>query len=266
MLTVFTDLIGRLLPEPHASLLSGILFGVKTQLPQDLYEALIVTGTIHIVVLSGQNIAILISFLSEVLLVFGRKLSILLSILVVILYVWFVGFEPPIIRAAIMASLLLLSIYFGKQAWSLLALFFTVSIMLLLNPEYIANRSFQLSVGATLGIILFGPKEVKKIFSFKEQLTYYFKLNLQIALAAQLFTTPIILYHFQRISLVAPLANVLIAWTISPIMISGFLTVILGFIWEPLGILAGFVTYVPVTFLLSVVEITSRIPLASFNW
>jgi len=266
MLTPFVELIGRLLPEPHAGLLLGILFGVQTQLPGDLYEALITTGTIHIVVLSGQNIAILTAFLSEVLLVFGRKASILLTLLSVGVYVWFVGAEPPIMRAAIMASLILFSVYFGKQSWSLLFLFFTVSIMLLLNPQFIADRSFQLSVAATVGILLFGPKEIVKKSTLRAELFHYFKFNLQTTLAAQLFTTPLILYHFHRISLVAPITNVLVAWTISPIMISGFLTVISGLIWEPIGILAGFITYVPLSFLLGVVGLTAQIPLASFNW
>jgi len=266
MLSIFIDLIGRLLPEPQAGLLLGILFGVQTQLPRDLYEALITTGTIHVVVLSGQNIAILTAFLSEVLLIFGRKTSILLTLLAIGMYVWFVGFEPPIIRAAIMASLILLSVYFGKQSWSLLTLFFTVSMMLFVNPQFIEDRSFQLSVAATLGILLFGPKETMKKSGLRHQLFHYFKFNLQTTLSAQLFTTPLILYHFHRISLVAPVANVLIAWTISPIMIFGFLTVLAGLIWEPFGILAGFLAYAPVSFLLLVVQLTAQIPFASFNW
>ena len=173
MLSIFIDLIGRLLPEPQAGLLLGILFGVQTQLPRDLYEALITTGTIHVVVLSGQNIAILTAFLSEVLLIFGRKTSILLTLLAIGMYVWFVGFEPPIIRAAIMASLILFSVYFGKQSWSLLTLFFTVSMMLFVNPQFIEDRSFQLSVAATLGILLFGPKETMKKSGLRHQLFHY---------------------------------------------------------------------------------------------
>jgi len=117
-----------------------------------------------------------------------------------------------------------------------------------------------------LGILLFGPKETMKKSNLKGTLFHYFKFNLQTTLAAQLFTTPLILYHFHRISLIAPITNILIAWTISPIMISGFLTVLAGLIWEPFGILAGFLVYVPIAFLLIVVRLTAQIPFASFNW
>ena len=71
-------------------------------MPKDLYQALITTGTVHIIALSGQNISILTKIVSELTLSFGRRVSIWLTIATIGGFVLFVGLEPTIIRAAIM--------------------------------------------------------------------------------------------------------------------------------------------------------------------
>ena len=58
-LATFVEIINRVLPEPHAGLLSGILFGIKASISTELYDALVITGTLHIAALSGMNITIL---------------------------------------------------------------------------------------------------------------------------------------------------------------------------------------------------------------
>src|SRR3989338_8087128 len=105
MYNPFVEVINQVLPEPQAGLLNGILFGIRARLPKDLYEGLITTGTVHIVALSGQNIAILTKIISEVTLTLGRKVSSLLTVASVVGFVAFVGAEPTIVRAAIMGSL-----------------------------------------------------------------------------------------------------------------------------------------------------------------
>ena len=123
MTNPFIEVINQVLPEPQASLLNGILFGIKAHFPKELFEALITTGTIHIIALSGQNISILTAIVSKMTLPFGRKLSCLLTVAGVVGFVIFVGVEATTIRAAIMGSLSLLAIYFGRKNWSLLSLF-----------------------------------------------------------------------------------------------------------------------------------------------
>ncbi len=267
MFNPFVSIINQLLPEPQASLLNGILFGIKTSFPKDLYQNLITTGTIHIVALSGQNISILIRIISELTLVFGRKISLLITIFSIIGFVLFVGIEPTIVRAAIMGSLSILAVYFGRQAWSLLSLFLAAGIMLIINPGWITNSGFQLSFLATLGIILFGGQP--KTF-YISKLTGEIKrevgINLRTTLAAQIFTLPLILWKFGRISIISPLTNIIIAPLIVPIMQLGFATGILGWILLPLGQLAAWLVWVPLTFIIYIVNLTAKVPLASISF
>lgn len=282
----FVSILNQFLPEPQAGLLSGILFGTKATLSNELYDALIKTGTLHIVALSGMNIAILINLVNMLLLNFiGRRMASLLTIFFITGFVWFVGSSPSVVRAAIMGSISLLAVIFGRQTWALLSWLLAVSIMLLLNLSWLTDLSFQLSALATLGIILFagergtaqvGPPFAAHPPSFSPlpaprrvwaALAYLgWKLirdDLRLTLAAQVFTIPLILFYFHRMSLISPLSNLLIGWVLSPLTALGMLTALLGWLWLPLGQVLAWIAWVPLTYLIKVVEWTSKIPLAS---
>lgn len=264
----FLSVINQILPEPHAGLLSGMLFGAKSSLPKELYEQLIATGTIHIVALSGQNISILVGIISSLTLRFGRKISFWLTVLILLGFISIVNIEPSLIRAVIMGSMQLIAIYIGRQYWSLLSLLLAASGMLIINPSWIDEPGFQLSFLATLGIILIGPKltNVDKDLNWQREIWIEFKTSLQITLAAQLFTLPAIIWHFGRTSLVSPLSNVLISPVIAPIMILGLSASILGSISVYAARLIGGVLWVLLSFLLAVVEFTSKFPYASISF
>ncbi len=265
-------IINRLLPEPHAGLLAGIVFGTKASLSKDLSDALVKTGTLHIVALSGMNITIMASLVNFALLWFvSRRVSSLLTMLLIWWFVWFVGPSPSIVRAAIMGCISLLAVIFGRQNWALLTWMLAVGGMLLLNFSWLTDLSFQLSALATLGIILFGGKEVggsqpnrgaravgKVLFLAQE--------NLRLTLSAQVFTIPLIFFHFHRISLISPLPNVLIGWTLAPLTVMGWLVSVVGSVWLPLGQAVGWVAWVFLEYLIQVVVVTSKIPLASVGW
>lgn len=262
----FVPIIAQVLPEPQAGLLSGILFGVRASIPPDLYQALITTGTIHIVALSGQNISILVRIISEATLFGGRRFSLIMTFLTILAFLSIVGLEPTIIRAAIMGTLTLLAVYFGRRDWSLLSLILAASIMLIVNPEWIDDLSFQLSFMATLGIILLASKIEPKAAGLINEIIRETKINLKTTLAAQIFTLPLIFIYFKRISLIAPLTNILIGWTISPIMILGLVTVFLSLIIFPLAVLCAWSAWALLTYLIFIVKVTALIPLAAISF
>lgn len=267
MVNPFVPVINSILAEPQASLLNGILFGVKASMSKGLYNALIVTGTLHIIALSGMNISILVNLIAKTTLFLGKKLSITITLLFIWLFVIFVGFSPSVVRAAIMGCLSLLAVYFGRQYWVALSLFLTSLIMLLIDFSLINNLSFQLSFLATLGLILANKKDkryVKKNLIY--QLILALKNNFRLTLSAQLFTLPVILYNFHRISLIAPLANLLIEWTIQPIMVLGLVTGLFSWVWRPLGLIPAYMTWVPLTYLVTIIEVLAKIPMASIQF
>lgn len=263
----FLPVTNSLLPEPSASLLLGILFGVKATMPKTFYNALVTTGTLHIIALSGMNISILINVAAKATLFLGRKISSVLTIGLIIAFTIFVGASPSIVRAAIMGCLSLFSVYFGRQSWSLLTLFLAGGMMLVFNFSLIKDLSFQLSFLATFGIILANAKkECQSNKSFSNRLLYPLKENFRMTIFAQIFTLPVILYRFHRISLISPLANLLIEWAIQPIMILGFVAAILGSLWLPLGVIPSWFAWVPLTYMVAVIEILAKIPGASVSF
>lgn len=90
--------------------------------------------------------------------------------------------------------------------------------------------------------------------------------DLRITLAAQVFTIPLILFTFHRISLVSPLTNILIGFIIPPLTALGLFVAILGWIFLPLGQVAAWICWVMLQYLIIVVEWTAKIPLASIGW
>lgn len=263
MMNPFLDIIGQVLPEPQAGLLNGILFGYKASFSADFYQALLATGTIHIVALSGQNLSILGRILAQVTLNLGRKYSILATVGGLFIFVIFVGPQPSLIRAFIMSCMSLFAIYFGRLNWSLLSLILAAGLMLIVNPGWTGDISFQLSFLATLGIILLGPRMQINKNSLREKLKADFQVNLQTTLAAQFFTLPLILWKFERFSMIAPLTNVLIGWTITPIMILGFILSLAGWLFLPLGQILAWIVWVPLTFVAFIIELTAKIPFAA---
>ena len=267
-----TYVLNRLLPEPHAGLLGGILFGTKAAISKELYDALVTTGTLHIVALSGMNITILESLVAATLLpVLGRRAAGVVTILVIISFVWFVGPSASVVRAAVMGSMALLAVVFGKQTWSIFSFLLTAGVMLLFKPAWIGDLSFQLSALATLGIILFGPTQVEIMPSVQPKTSgvHLFRTvmleDLSLTLAAQVFTVPLILYTFHRISLVSPLTNILIGWLIQPLTALGLFTVIIGLVWLPLAQPLAWVAWVFLEYLILAIELTAKIPFASLG-
>ncbi len=235
-------------------------------MPRVFYQALIDTGTLHVIALSGTNISILINLMGKGTLVSGRKASSILTICLIVLFVLLVGPSSSVIRASLMGSLSLIAIYFGRREWGLLSLVFTALTMLLFKFSLMKDLSFQLSFVATFGIILANSKRERQPGKvFPDRLIYLFKENLRMTLSAQVFTLPIILYNFHRVSLIAPLANLLTGWVVQPIMALGLLTSVIGWVYLPLAIIPSWIVWIPLTYFILIIEWLSKVPGASIS-
>jgi len=261
----------EVLPEPHAGLLAGLLFGVKTSVPKELYTALVSSGTLHIIALSGMNISIISRMVQGGLVpVVGQRVASLGTLFLIVWFVWFVGPSPSIVRAAIMGGLSLMATVLGRQYWALYAWCLAVVGMLLFHPLWIGDISFQLSVFATLGIILFGTSRVASLsqhqsIQWKRVVMGMIRDNFHLTLAAQVFTIPIIFWYFHRISLVSPIANLLIGWVISPLTGVGWITVIASVVWLPLGRMIAWIDWIGLEYLIQTIYFVSKLPFASIG-
>lgn len=262
----FTDVINHYLPEPHASLLNGILFGINLKTTKDFYYQLKVVGLLHLVVLSGINITVLASIIMTITKNFSRQISVLITVLTIIFFVIFVGIQAPILRAAFMGILTLVSSFAERKNYSLYALLLSFVISLLIYPKWLKSVSFQLSYAATLGIILFGQLKTKKAKNKLENFINHIKAEFKTSIAAQIFTAPIIFIYFKQISLIAPFSNILVSFLIPPLMILGFLTAILGKINYFLGLPFAWICYLILNYIIWIINLLSKIPGVFINF
>lgn len=253
--------LDKLLPEPQVSLLKGILLGIDKGMPQDFLNSLRQTGTIHMVVVSGQNVTMVAGFFLSLAGLVSRKKALVLSFVGIFLYTLLAGAQPPVVRAAIMGTLAYSAQIFGRQNTSGWVLTLTAIFMLLVDPLLLFDLSFQLSFLATLGILFLNPVFLK----FLAQVPNFLRQNLSITLSAQLLTMPLIVYNFGQFSLLSVLANLLVIETIPFIMSFGavlaFLSVTLSF----LGKLAALFIWPILTYFVWITEFLGKLPFASAN-
>lgn len=268
-----SDLISQYLPEPHAGLLSGILFGTKASLTPDLYDALVTTGTLHIAALSGMNITILTKMINVCFVgILPRKLAGLLTIAIITGFVLFVGPSPSIVRAAIMGGVSIIAVLFGRQSVGIISWGIACGGMLIFHPGLISDLSFQLSSLASLGLVLFGEGKVSVSETavthpapWKPLMRFFYE-ELRTTLAAQVFTIPLLFFVFRRLSIISPLANILIGWTIPIVTVLGLVTCVVGSVVFSLGQILAWGCWVFLHYIIVVVGWVSRIPMASVGF
>ncbi len=262
---IFTRIVDLYLPEPHSSLLNGIIFGIPLKGVKDFYLHVQIVGLLHLVVLSGTNITIMTAIIARITSGISKFNSYLITILIIVFFVLFVRPQAPIVRAAFTTIFTLVSSMTGRRSLSLYLLFTSAICIGLIWPSWISTLSFQLSYSATLGLILFSRQSAqpeKENQHILGKISTYFLDELKTSLAAQVFTVPLIFFYFRQVSFMAPFSNILISWIVPPLMIFGFLAAFLGKIHYALGLIPSYVCYGMLTYMIWVIEILAKVPYA----
>jgi len=254
--------ITRGITEPEASLAGGILLGEKQSLGNELLQKFRDVGVVHIVVLSGYNIAIVASGATRALSFLPFVLRITMSVGAVVLFALMVGGGTTVVRATIMVLVVILARALGREGSALRALALAGGVMIFLNPLILLHdTSFQLSFLATLALIVFVPP-IEKYFLWVRQAM--FREILVTTFATQIFVLPLILYQTGSLSLVSFIANIFILPVIPFIMFTSALVAL--FSWIPfLGIIFSSVAHIFLAYVIFVVLIFSHIPFASIS-
>jgi competence protein ComEC len=241
------------IPEPEASLLTGILLGRDGGISDDVMDAFRDTGTAHIIVISGFNITIIAGMLLAALTrTFGRRWAVLGTIPAVIAYTVLVGGDPPVVRAAIMGCLSLVALQLGRRSDALNALAFTALAMTAARPQSLWDVGFQLSFAATLGIILYAIPLQMRLDRFlaarvpqewAKGTLRWLGVGFVATLAAQVLTLPITVAYFRNLSPVSLLANLFILPVQPQVMVWGGVSLLLGLVWGSLGVPLGWVAW-----------------------
>jgi competence protein ComEC len=255
-------MVGKYLPQPHAGLLLGITLGEKNAIPKTFYDNLVKTGTVHVAVVSGYNVTLVISLLLPFFNLVSNKLFRFCGIsLFVFLYAVLVGISPPVIRAVLMGLINFTGLSLGRQTQAVRILLFSSFMMLLFDPRLLWEISFQLSFGATLGMLL-----------FYEKLKNMLKINLlgledglYGCISSQIVVLPLISFYFGRVSLISFVSNFLTLWVIPLSTLSGVVYFVL------MGVpvvrdIATFVVYLQLNFFIVVNDFLSDISFSQIEF
>ena len=250
------------LPREKAAFLAGLTLGEREDFTKEFQQKMKLSGTTHLVALSGYNISVIILAVGALLGGwFSRRISFYLSVGIIILFVLMTGAEASVVRAAIMGIIALFARHSERQHSVRNAIIIAAFAMVLVNPRVLVfDLGFQLSFAALLGIIYLLPV-LKKIFKFKNSGFLNWKDNFLTTLSAQLAVVPFLLGNFGTFSVLSLAANVLIAELIPITMAVGFIMGGLGMVSDFLAGIAGLLANVLLSLELFIIDIFSRITL-----
>jgi competence protein ComEC len=224
----FSELIRRFIPEPEVDLSLGYLLGARRALPESLTETLRIVGLTHIVVASGYNLSVLVRFSRKIFGKLSRFAALFFSLLLIGLFISITGFTPSMLRAGMVAVLSLIAWYVGRNFHPMKLLLLVAAATLLVNPYYIVDLGWILSIMSFAGVIIVAP--LITAFFYGEGKPNAVARIVVETLAAQAVCLPVLLYFFGTFSLVSVVANVLIVPTIPAVMALTFATGICAFI------------------------------------
>ena len=263
------------LPQPHASLAGGVLFGSRDTIPADLRDAMAATGTSHLVAVSGQNVSILAGLvIAAFAWLIGRRPAALLALGVIAGYTLLVGLDASVVRAAIMGGLFVGAIIAGRQDTAWIALLIAAAAMTALDPQVVHDVGFQLSFAATLGLIALAPRLYERLDAAAIGVGDLRRFPLYrpaletgtVTLSAIAFTLPITAMTFERISVVAPLANLFAVPAFLAVAGTAAIATALTVVVPSADGVAAVIAWLPAEYMIRVVELFAGLPIASVSW
>ena len=217
------------LKSPNLEILGGIVFGNDAVAPPDyIKNSFINSGLLHILAASGMNVAFIFTFLFYILQFFKipYKIRIVSGIAAVIIYTLMTGLGPSVIRAALMLIFVLIGKLIDRDAHSISLLALVAVLMLVYNPAYINDVSFQLSFMVTFGLI-FTADVISNKFP---KIPNLIKAPVLIPIIAQIWVIPIQMFYFNTISIYSVFANIASVGIVSIISFLGFISSLLAII------------------------------------
>ncbi len=262
---------GRLIaaagPERGGLLAALVLGSAVVPLPAELRESFRAAGLSHALAASGFHLSVLLGLVQAVGRGLGRPLRLALAAGAILLFLLLAGPQPSVVRAVVMGACGLLALETGQRARPLGLLGLTVLVMLLLQPGWLLDVGFQLSVAATAGLVLSAtPLEQALLprLPGPEGLRRRLAPALAVPLAATLWTLPLQLLHFGAIPLYAVPANLAAAPLLTPLTLGAMGLALVALLAPPLLGPLAWPVLLPAQLLLLLARLVARLPLAQW--
>lgn len=249
----YEEYMAQAMPKQDAAAIFAMLFGGYQGIRPELLEAFTVTGIVHILSVSGSHITLMAGTANIVgrFLHMSPRATAALATGVILFYSLLAGAIPPVIRSALMGILTLLALTAGRERDAQHILGLVALGLLLYSPLWLFDISFQLSFGATAGLLYLAPPLRERL---RKKLPVFVADSLAVTIGAQLSVLPIIAWYFNVLSLSSLLANLIIAPIVEWIIVAGLLAGLLASLIP----LAGKVVFLLASVVLGLVYELSR--------
>ncbi len=257
------SLIYSSLPETEAKILDGLMLGNQRAIPDDTYDKFKITGTVHILAVSGMNVGLIafFVFLLLKLLKVNRKICALITIILITGFMIITGAGASIIRATIMSYFILFGIIIERDVDVYSSLSAAALLILLFNPSDLFDAGFQMSFLATAGIVYF----MEWANTFFPKMPEWIRLTLVTTLSAQIFLTPVMINTFHQLSLISVLANMVIVPLSGTISIIGYAMWLFGLVSAAAAKIFGASIWVLVKLMMLIVDGMVLVPYAAIS-
>ena len=236
---------------------------------RDLAAAFTTAGVSHVVAISGWNIAIVAAAIAALTGRLGRRRRSVMTIVAIVAYVAFAGGSPSVVRAALMAGVVLLARETGRAGRASAALGWAATLLLVTDPGLIGDAGFQLSSLATAGLIAWATPLTGWIErAGRGRVPRWLAESLGVSLAAQAATLPIILVSFGRLAILSPVVNLVVVPLVAPAMAAGLVALaggalVLAGAPAVIGAVIAAPGWVILRILVAIVEPAAGLPFAS---
>lgn len=222
------------LPPDRRALLLGLTIGDTDGFDQAMEQDFRRAGLSHLVAVSGSNVAIVVLTLLLVARPLPHLIRYALAALGLLLYVVVVGPDPSVLRAAVMAAIVMAAAASGRPAYPLIVLGAATAVVIVLRPPMVHSVGMQLSVAATAGIVLWSDRIARAIPGPRPP-----ALAMAVTLAAQIAVAPLLIVVFGSVSVAGPVANLLAAPAVAPATVLGLAGGVIGLVHEGAGSLCA---------------------------
>ena len=186
----------------------GLVLGDDRDQRAELKAAFAGAGLSHLLAVSGQNVAFVLTAMAPVLGRFGSRWRLVVTVVLLAFFATCTRFEPSVLRAVVMAGLAATGLAAGRPASSVRVLALAVTALLLADPLLVWRAGFQLSVLATLGIVV-GSGGAAAWLRRRLRVPSILALPLGVTLAAQATTAPLLAAQFEPVPFASLVANLL---------------------------------------------------------